>query len=221
MNLVHPSKFSERKAATVWEQRALIKELRKIYPFAVDDTTATEYNLNVLYNNHEISPLLNTTAKKKAKQRKRAQTQVDVGVEAGKGGGDTDNVEEQDHFEVEEGGNLEIEMVKEGMPTIQGLLFVIKSADLSEALPQVVKLLELAITTPLTSVHCERVFSRMKHVVSAARSRMLQTGKENLVILQVEHRLLRLLAEQPSFKDSVVNRFKSINRRRHERFSRK
>ena len=75
MNLVHPSKFSERKAATVPEQRALIEELRKLYPFAVDDTTATEYNLNVLYNNHEISPLLNKlvrerdtlAAKKKAK----------------------------------------------------------------------------------------------------------------------------------------------------------
>ena len=160
--------------------------------------------------------------KKKAKQRKRAQAQMEVGVEAGEGpyGGDTDNVEEQDHFEVEEGGNLEIEMVKEGMPIIQDLLLVIKSAHLSEALPQVVKLLEIAVTTPLTSVHCERVFSRMKRVVSAARSRMLQTRKENLVFLQVEHRLLRLLEDKPSFKDNVVNRFKSMNRRRHERFSR-
>ena len=128
-------------------------------------------------------------------------------------------MEEQDQFEVEEGGNLEIEMVKEGMPTIQDLLFVIKSVDLSEALPQVMKLLELAVTTP--NVHCERVFSRMKRVVSAARSKMLQTRKENLVFLQVEHRLLRLLADKPSFKDNVVSRFKSLNRRRFERFSRK
>ena len=111
-------------------------------------------------------------------------------------------------------------MVTEGMPAIQDLL-VIKSADLSEAIPQVMKFLELAITTPLTSVHRERVFSRIKRVVSAARSRMLQTRKENLVVLQVAHRLLRLLAEKPSFKDTVVNRFKSMNRRRHERFSRK
>ena len=162
-------------------------------------------------------------AKKKAKQRKRAQAQMEVCVEAGEGpySGATDNVEEQDHFDVEEGCNLEIEMVKEGMPTIQDLLLVIKSADLSEALPQVVKLLELAVTTPLTSVHCERVFSCMKRVVSAARSRMLQTRKENLLFLQVEHLLLRLIAEKPSFKDNVVNRFKSMNRRRHERFSRK
>ena len=31
-------------------------------------------------------------------------------------------------------------------------------------------LLELAVTTPLTSIHCERVFSRMKQVVSPAPS---------------------------------------------------
>ena len=58
MNLVHPSKFNDRKEATVWEQRLLIDELRKHYPFAVDDKTATEYNLNLLYNNNEISILL-------------------------------------------------------------------------------------------------------------------------------------------------------------------
>ena len=232
INLVHPTKFDQRKAATVREQRVLIEELRKLYPFAVDDTTATEYNLNVLYNNNEIALLLKKlvrerdalAAKKKARQRNRAQKEFEGGAGVDEGpdaAGDTINVEEQDQFEVEEGGNLEIEMVKEGMPTIQDLLFVIKSADLSEALPQVMKLLELAVTTPLTSVHCERVFSRMKRVVSAARSKMLQTRKENLVFLQVEHRLLRLLADKPSFKDNVVSRFKSLNRRRFERFSRK
>ena len=108
-------------------------------------------------------------------------------------------------------GNLEIEFVKEGMPTIQDLLLVIKSADFSEALPQVVKLLELAVTIPLTSVHCERVFSRMKRVVSPLRSKMLQTRKENLGFLQVENRLLKLLAAIPSFKDNIVSCFKTIN----------
>ena len=226
MNLVHPSKFNERKEATVREQRLLIEELQKHYPFAVDDTTATEYNLNVLYNNNEISILLKKlvrerdalAAQKQARRRKRARKEVEDGADAAS---ETEDVEERDLFEVEEGGNLEIELVKEGMPTIQDLLFVIKSADLSEALPQVVKLLELAVTIPLTSVHCERVFSRMKRVVSALRSKMLQTRKENLVFLQVENRLLKLLAARPSFKDNVVSRFKTINRRRFERFSRK
>ena len=108
--------------------------------------------------------------------RKRAQTQMEVGVEAGKGpyGGDTNNAEEPDRFEVEEGSNCKIEMVKDGMPTIQDLL-IIKSADLSEALPQDVKLLERDVTTTLTSVHCERVLSRMKCMVFTARSRMFHT----------------------------------------------
>lgn len=86
-------------------------------------------------------------------------------------------------------------MVKDGMPTIRYLLFLIKSADLSEVLPQVMKLLELDVTTALTSVHCAQVFYQMKHVISAARSTMLQSRKENLVFLQEEHRLLRLLAD--------------------------
>ena len=78
MNLVHPSKFNERKEATVREQRRS-RKLRKHYPFAVDDTTATEYNLNVLYNNNEISILLKKlvrerdalAAQKQARRRKR------------------------------------------------------------------------------------------------------------------------------------------------------
>ena len=86
------------------------------------------------------------------------------------------------------------------------------------------KLLELAVATPLTSVHCERVFSRMKRVVSTvspSRSRMLQKRKEMLVFLQVEHKTLRWLAGRQYFKDNVVARFKSYNQRRFERFSRK
>ena len=101
-------------------------------------------------------------------------------------------------------GNLEIEFVKEGMPTIQDLLLVIKSADFSEALPQVVKLLELAVTIPLKSVHCERVFSRMKRVVSPLRSKMLQTRKENLGFLQVENRLLSHITQGRSFFTSLI-----------------
>ena len=107
----------------------------------MDDTTATEYNLNVLYNNNEIYILLKTLVRerdalavqKQARRRKPARKEVEVGADAIS---DIEDVEERDLFEVEEGGNLEIELVKEGMPTIQDLLFVIKSADLSEALPK-------------------------------------------------------------------------------------
>ncbi len=131
------------------------------------------------------------------------------------------NVEENDEFEVEENANVELASAKEGKASIQDLLSVIKNAGLEEALPRAVPLLELVVVTPLTSVHCERVFSRMKRVVSPARSNMSQTRKENLVLLQVEHNLLRWLSRKPMFKENVVARFKGLNPRRFERFSRK
>ena len=106
-----------------------------------------------------------------------------------------------------------MDAVSEGTATVQDLLSVIKQAGLDEALPQAITLIELAATIPLTSVHCERVFSKMKRVVSPARSTMNQIRKENLVLLQAEHHLLRWLARQNFFKDNVVTRFKAHNPR--------
>ena len=119
------------------------------------------------------------------------------------------------------GDDIDVDIVREGAAGIQDLLLVIKKADLEDALPEAMALLELAAATPLTSVHCERVFSRMKRIVLPSRSRMKQNRKEQLVLLQVEHNILRWLAGQPSFKDNVVARFKAYNRLRFERFSRK
>ena len=48
--------------------------------------------------------------------------------------------------------------------SIQDLLTIIKKFERQEALPNV-HLLELAVVTPITSVHCERVFSRMKKIL--------------------------------------------------------
>ena len=56
-------------------------------------------------------------------------------------------------------------------------------------------------------------FSGMKRVVSASRSRMLQARKEHLVMLQVEHGLLRWLSKQPNFYENIVKRFKENNQR--------
>ena len=131
------------------------------------------------------------------------------------------DVEESDAFELEPDEEIDIDSVIEGSPSIQDLLTVIKKAKLEDALPQAMTLLELAATTPLTSVHCERVFSRMKRVVAPARSSMQQRRTEILVILQVEHKLLRWLARLPFFKDSVVSRFKAYNQRRFDIFSKK
>ena len=91
--------------------------------------------------------------------------------------------EELDSFDFQE---MEIEQIKEGVPSLQDLLVIIKQAGHEEALSEAVRVIELAVTTPLTSVHCERIFSRMKRIVSPERSTMKQKRKEMLVFLQVE-----------------------------------
>ena len=47
MTLIHPSKFDKGKKMSSKDQRALIKELQYIYPFAVSDITEAEYNHHV------------------------------------------------------------------------------------------------------------------------------------------------------------------------------
>ena len=55
--------------------------------------------------------------------------------------------------------NTEVDLVKEGKRFIQDLLTAVQKTNPQEALPQAITLLELAVVTPLTSVHCKRVFS--------------------------------------------------------------
>ncbi len=133
----------------------------------------------------------------------------------------TPNIEDADEFEAADQSEVDLEAVITGKPSIQDSLNVIKWAELQDALPQAMKVLELAAVTPLTSVHCKRVFSGMKRVVSATRSRMLQKRKEMLLLLLVEQKILRGLSEQPHFKPNIIARFKSFNQRRMDRFSRK
>eukprot|EP00794_Sanderia_malayensis_P021001 gene21001-23052_t len=214
VDLVHPARFSQRKSASSGDQRALISKLSEVYPFVVPDPMALEHNLSVLYHNEEISVLLQKlvrerdalVAKKQERRRRLAQEREDP--------------EELDTFPLAE-DDIEVEQVKEGNPSLQDLLALLRKAELEEALLEAVHLAPLAVTTPLTSVYCERVFSRMKRVISPARTTMLQQRKEMLVFLQVEHKILRHLASKQSFKESIVNRFKSYNRRRFERFSRR
>ena len=192
------------------------------------DVGAVEFNLNVLYNCTEISLLLERFVRKRdalAKKRRRKQKHLE-----GESASEFDNtgeaeeeqsVEDRDEFETTTGNEIDLDALKVGSAGIQDLLMVIQKADLQDALPHVVLLLELAVVIPLTSVHCERVFSRMKRVVAPERSRMLQSRKNHLVLLQVEHKLLRWLADKPDFHENVVMRFKMRNRRRLERFSKK
>ena len=82
-------------------------------------------------------------------------------------------------------------------------------------------LLKLAAITPLTSVHCEHVFSPMKRVFWIERSRMKKSRKEKILLLQVEDKNLRHLNAMPYFKDNVIAQLKSYNAQRFERFSKR
>ena len=145
-----------------------------------------ENNLNVLYHCSEISLLLQQVvrehdelAAKRRKEQYHTQKQDAVDQEretfgvVQSGCNAEVAVEEADPFEVSFGTELELENLTTGSAGLQDLRNVIRIAELQDALPHVVLLLELAITVPLTSVHCKRVFSRMKRVVSTTRSRMM------------------------------------------------
>ena len=153
--------------------------------------TTKENNLSDLYNRSEISLLLQKVVREQdtihaAKKERQARLQQKVEEASNKTGerrasmgeliGAID-VEESDEFELEPNLDIEIDSLKESSPSIQDLLSVIKKATLHEALPQAMALLELTATTPLTSVHCERILSQMKRVVASSRSSMQQKRK--------------------------------------------
>ena len=137
--MIHPTKFAERKRATSREKRILIEAVHRLYPFAISDATATDYNLNVLYNSNEISLLSEKlvcdraalVAKKKEKCRKLLASMTEVETDE-EGESRAETVKDHDEFEV--GDEADVDVVREGTATAQDLLSVIKSADLAEML---------------------------------------------------------------------------------------
>ena len=188
MELIHPTIFEERRKTSPDNMRELINELRATYPFAVSDQGSLEHCLDVLYSNKEIALLLQKLFKErdalvmKTVNRRRRLARKQSGEPQDPDQDERPNVEEEDRFEIAS-DDVDVESIKEGKPTVQDLLTVIQKAGLQEALSQAMTLIELAAVTPLTSVHCERTFSRMKRVVSPSRATMLQARKEMLVTL--------------------------------------
>ena len=221
MELIHPMEVQRMKNMPAREHRSLINNLKELYPAAVSDVVGLEHCLHVIYNNQEIYLLLEKVVRERdaaiLKKKERRTKNRDIATEVSS----SETVEDVDQFEVADAREMDIEAVITGKPSIQDLLDVIRQAGLEEALPQAMKIIELAAVTPLSSVHCERVFSRMKRVVSASRSGMLQKRKETLLFLQVEQTTLRWLSEQPNVKTNVIATFKSFNQTRMSRFSRK
>ena len=107
MNLIHPAKFDEQKNALLRDQRILIHELSQLYPFVVLDMIALENNLDVLYNNKEISALLQKLVRErdalvaKKRARRHQSMRANEGTVANQGDGQTDP-EENDAFHLRE-----------------------------------------------------------------------------------------------------------------------
>ncbi len=163
MDLIHPSKFNSNKSRPSHEIRAAIGQFQKLYPFAISDATSLEHNLDVLYENKEISVLIrkitqerDQVVQKRKERRNAKQRRLDEG---NFGAGDEEQQQEQvtvedvDQFEMADETFIEEETIKEGTASLQDLLTVISSAGLEDALPQAMVLLEIAAVTPLTSVH--------------------------------------------------------------------
>eukprot|EP00794_Sanderia_malayensis_P013225 gene13225-14582_t len=92
---------------------------------------------------------------KRAAKRRRMHGDEDVG----RSQQEMVRVEDEDEFDPRDDANVDEDCVNEGEASMQDLLTVIHNAGLADALPQVMILLEIAVVNPLTSVHCERVFS--------------------------------------------------------------
>eukprot|EP00794_Sanderia_malayensis_P013445 gene13445-14827_t len=125
MDLIHPAKFDERKKASSQEQRSLIEKLLQLYPFAVSDATATEYNLNVLYNNNEIALLLQKLVQERdavVAQKNEKRARLLRAIQQRESNQESQDFEENDLFEPDENANIEPEAVKQGKANVQDLL---------------------------------------------------------------------------------------------------
>ena len=80
---------------------------------------------------------------------------------------------------------------------------------LKAAFPLLVKLIQIALTIAVSTAHCERSFSALKHIKSYLRSTTTQQRLADLAILSIEKELSRSLS-----LDNVVDRFASYDKNR-------
>ena len=69
--------------------------------------------------------------------------------------------------------------------------------------------LQIALTIAVSTAHCERSFSALKHIKSYLRSMMTQQRLVDLAILSIEKELSQSLS-----LDNVVNKFASQEKNR-------
>ena len=91
------------------------------------------------------------------------------------------------------------------------LLGVIESYGLTNVLSEVVKLIKILLTTPMTTSESERVFSTLKRVKTLTRSKMGEDRLCALIMMTQEQQMLRSI---PDFNERVINHFAASKNRR-------
>ena len=88
---------------------------------------------------------------------------------------------------------------------------VIQSYNLQETFSETVALLNILITTPMTTAEAERCFSTLKRIKTFLRNTMGQERLNALGMLSMERELVR---NMPDFNERVIDRFACLKERR-------
>ena len=96
---------------------------------------------------------------------------------------------------------------------IPSLLKTLYTLDLSSAMPMVADIADIASSTALTSVSCERTFSILRRLKNYQRNSMGENRTKHLMLLNVECELTRKLSKGDDFYSNVIDRFAKTPRR--------
>ena len=92
------------------------------------------------------------------------------------------------------------------------LLIFLKKSKLDEAMQQLTKLCELALTLPATSASVERSFSHLKHIHTYSRNAQADKRLSNLAVISIEKKLLKSVKNN-EFYDEGISLFNQSERR--------
>ncbi|KAJ8025702.1 Zinc finger MYM-type protein 1 [Holothuria leucospilota] len=91
------------------------------------------------------------------------------------------------------------------------LLHLLQESNLTETFSQVIKLLMILITTPMSSSEAERCFSTLKRVKTFLRNTMSDDRLNALAMLSIEKKFIR---ESSNFNQRVIEMFAHLKERR-------
>lgn len=94
---------------------------------------------------------------------------------------------------------------------LKDLLKFILENNLSEVFSEIMKLVKILLTIPMTTSEAERCFSTLKRIKTFLRSTMSSERLNALAVLSMEKHFLHC---HPELKEKIINRFASIKTRK-------